>query len=55
MKKLAEAIRTFINLHKHDWELKKIENSPNNDFYFEVEEARDHYTEIPYCCIIRDR
>lgn len=42
MKKLIEAIKNLFHRNR-------------NDFFFEVEDARDHYDPTPYCCRIRDR
>lgn len=43
MKKLIEAIKNLFT------------RKPNTDFFFEVEDARDHYDPTPYCCRIMDR
>ena len=55
MKKLIEAVRTFIRLRKFDHLCKELRKQPNTDFFFEFGDARDEYRPEAPCCMIRDR
>lgn len=55
LKKLIEAIRTFIEIRKFDRLCRELDQQPNTDFFFEIGEARDEYRPVPPCCAIMDR